>query len=102
MIAQYTTTTTSSSRIAAAFASRRLVYLAIAVIAIIAWVKILNKAGYSGVWVLVGLVPIVNIVMFLVFAFADWPALRGGGGGRQYFAPGPPPDYSADPRYGYG
>lgn len=52
------------------------VYVAIAVVAVVAWVKIITKAGYSGWWVLIGLVPIANIVMFLVFAFSDWPALR--------------------------
>ncbi len=40
-------------------------------------VKILNKAGYSGWWSLLILVPLVNIIMFYVFAFADWPVLRG-------------------------
>ena len=39
-------------------------------------VMILRKAGYSGWWCLLGFVPIVNIVMFWVFAFADWPNLR--------------------------
>ena len=39
-------------------------------------VKILQKAGYSGWWCLIVFVPIVNIIMFYVFAFADWPALR--------------------------
>lgn len=36
-------------------------------------VRILHKAGYSGWWCLLGLVPIVNIIMLWVFAFADWP-----------------------------
>jgi uncharacterized membrane protein YhaH (DUF805 family) len=40
-------------------------------------VKILRKAGYSGWWCLIVFVPLVNIIMFYVFAFADWPALRG-------------------------
>lgn len=53
-----------------------LVYLAIAIAGIVACVKILNKAGYSGWWVLIGFVPIANIVMFFVFAFSEWPALR--------------------------
>jgi len=39
-------------------------------------VMILRKAGYSGWWCLLGFVPLVNIVMIWVFAFADWPALR--------------------------
>jgi uncharacterized membrane protein YhaH (DUF805 family) len=40
-------------------------------------VKILHKAGYSGWWSVLILVPILNLVMLYVFAFADWPALRG-------------------------
>lgn len=45
-------------------------------------VRIAQKAGYSGWWALVSFVPVLNIVMLWVFAFADWPALaaiRGGG-----------------------
>jgi hypothetical protein len=34
---------------------------------------ILRKAGYSGWWILISLVPILNIIMFWVFAFARWP-----------------------------
>ncbi|MGA2552284.1 MAG: hypothetical protein ABSF50_19235 [Burkholderiaceae bacterium] len=41
------------------------------------YVRIIQKAGYSGWWVLVGLVPLVNFIMLWVFALADWPALRG-------------------------
>lgn len=51
-------------------------YLAVLVLSVVAWVKILNKAGYSGWWVLVGIVPVANVVMFFVFAFGRWPALR--------------------------
>jgi hypothetical protein len=51
-----------------------IIYLLVGVLSVIAWVKILNKAGYSGWWVLISLVPIVNFVMFLVFAFSDWPS----------------------------
>jgi hypothetical protein len=53
-----------------------LIYLAILVLFIIAYVKILTKAGYSGWWVLIGLVPLVGVVMFLVFAFSQWPVRR--------------------------
>ena len=38
--------------------------------------RILQKAGFDGRWVLVLLVPVVNIVMIWVFAFSRWPALR--------------------------
>jgi uncharacterized membrane protein YhaH (DUF805 family) len=41
--------------------------------------RALRKAGFSGWWALLGLVPVVNIVMLWVFAFAEWPALPGSG-----------------------
>jgi uncharacterized membrane protein YhaH (DUF805 family) len=37
--------------------------------------KIIRKAGYSGWWTLLYFVPLVNIIMLWVFAFADWPVL---------------------------
>jgi hypothetical protein len=52
-----------------------IIYLAFLILTIVAWVKIITKAGYSGAWVLIGIVPILNIIMFLVFAFSDWPVL---------------------------
>lgn len=54
-----------------------LLYICFAVLFLIAWVKIITKAGYSGWWVLTGLVPLVNIIMFFVFAFSQWPVLKG-------------------------
>ncbi len=36
-------------------------------------IKIITKAGYSGWYVLTAFVPILNIVMFLIFAFGKWP-----------------------------
>ncbi|TPQ25748.1 hypothetical protein C2U68_13655 [Methylomonas koyamae] len=38
--------------------------------------RILQKAGFDGRWVLVLLVPVVNIIMIWVFAFSSWPNLR--------------------------
>lgn len=46
------------------------------VVMLLAYVSIIRRAGYSGWWVLIGLVPIANIVMFLVFAFKEWPVQR--------------------------
>jgi uncharacterized membrane protein YhaH (DUF805 family) len=37
---------------------------------------IIRKAGYSGWWILILFVPIINIIMLWVFAFASWPSLR--------------------------
>jgi uncharacterized membrane protein YhaH (DUF805 family) len=39
-------------------------------------VRILHKAGYSGWWSLLMLIPLLNIAVIWVFAFADWPALK--------------------------
>jgi Protein of unknown function (DUF2510) len=52
------------------------VYLAVAVVSIVAAVKVVTKAGYSGWWVLIAFVPLVGFVMTLVFAFSTWPVLR--------------------------
>jgi Protein of unknown function (DUF2510) len=52
------------------------VYVVIAVISIVAAVEVVTKAGYSGWWVVVALVPGVGFVMALVFAFSKWPVLR--------------------------
>ena len=46
------------------------------VVMLVAYIRIIQKAGYSGWWVLVGLVPVLNLVMFLVFAYSRWPVLR--------------------------
>jgi hypothetical protein len=48
-------------------------YFAVIIAMIIGYAKIISQAGYSPWFVLLGLVPLVNIVMFFVFAFSDWP-----------------------------
>ena len=40
------------------------------------YVRIIRRTGYSGWWVLMALGPIGNIVMFIIFAFKEWPILR--------------------------
>lgn len=47
--------------------------IAIGVLTLVAGVKVISKAGYSGWWILITLVPFVGFVMFLVFAFSKWP-----------------------------
>lgn len=66
----------SSAGLGGVLAFFLLLYVAILVLFIVAYVKIVTKAGYSGWWVLIGLVPLVGIVMFLVFAFSKWPVQR--------------------------
>ena len=48
-------------------------YVLAVVVTIYAGVRILNQAGYSGWWIVLALVPVLNFVMFLVFAFSKWP-----------------------------
>lgn len=36
-------------------------------------VRILHKSGYSGWWVLVMFVPVINLVAVWLYAFAEWP-----------------------------
>ena len=38
--------------------------------------KIVRKAGFSGWWTLLYLVPVVNVLAVWYLAFAKWPALR--------------------------
>jgi hypothetical protein len=52
------------------------VYIAIAVLGIIAAVKVITKAGYSGWWILIAFIPIVGSIFVLVFAFSTWPVTR--------------------------
>jgi hypothetical protein len=52
-----------------------LIVIVVSAIFVVPIVKIIQKAGYSGWWVLLWFVPIANIVMLWVFAFADWPNL---------------------------
>ena len=42
------------------------------------YIRIIRRAGFSGWWILTSFVPIVNLVMIWVFAFAKWPALNPG------------------------
>jgi len=37
--------------------------------------KAIARAGFSPWWALLGVVPIVNLIMLWVFAYAKWPAL---------------------------
>lgn len=41
--------------------------------------SIVSRAGYSRWWLLTMVIPVLNLVMLWVFAFADWPAARGRG-----------------------
>lgn len=53
----------------------QIVFILLLVISpILLFSPIARKAGYSGWWSLLMIVPIVNLVMIWVFAFVKWPA----------------------------
>lgn len=39
-------------------------------------VKILRRMGFSGWWVLIGIISPLNIIALWVLAYANWPALK--------------------------
>lgn len=40
--------------------------------------RIVVRAGLSGWWALIGLVPLINLIALWVFAFSAWPAIGRG------------------------
>jgi energy-coupling factor transporter transmembrane protein EcfT len=66
----------ASTGLSAGFGILIVFYLALAVLGIVAAVKVVSKAGYSGWWVLIGFVPLVGTIFVLVFAFSTWPVTR--------------------------
>jgi hypothetical protein len=60
-----------------------------------AW-KIVEKAGFIGAWSLLLLIPCVNIIAVIYFAFTEWPVTKAAqehGGGPT----GPSPYYRGGP-----
>jgi hypothetical protein len=55
-----------------------LFFLIAAVIFVYPVCRIVGKAGYSPAWGLLWFVPLVNLVMLWIFAFAEWPVQRRG------------------------
>ncbi|MGI8525997.1 MAG: hypothetical protein ACR2K5_07415 [Pseudolabrys sp.] len=51
-----------------------LLYLSVLLITGLPLVRIIQRAGYSGWWVLVSVVPGLNILALWYFAFGPWPA----------------------------
>jgi hypothetical protein len=65
------------------FAVIAIIGLLVFVFWIFCWWKIFSKAGYSGALSLIFLAaiiplvgPLICLILFIWFAFADWPALR--------------------------
>ena len=69
-------TTTRNTLPVGAVVGLSLLGLVLAVAFFIAYIQIIRRAGYSGWWVLVWFVPVLNFVMLLIFAFKEWPIQR--------------------------
>lgn len=50
--------------------------LAVAALIVIPFWQLFSKAGYSGWFSLLMLLPLINVIALYVFAFSDWPAIR--------------------------
>jgi membrane-anchored protein YejM (alkaline phosphatase superfamily) len=72
--------------------------LVIFIFAIIIWWRIFAKAGYSGALGLLMFVPLANIIVLLVLAFARWPIQKEVALLRQQVA-ARDPRYSSSPQY---
>ena len=46
------------------------------IFAIIIYWRIFSKAGYSGARSLLMLIPVVNLIIIIMFAFSEWPVQR--------------------------
>jgi hypothetical protein len=53
-----------------------LIYAVIIALIIVVYWKIASKAGYPGWYALGFLVPCVNLVLLVLFAFTEWPIER--------------------------
>lgn len=87
------------STIAAYIACIAIFAIIIIALTILAYWKILTKAGYNGAWSLLMLVPgiggLASIGILLFLAFSEWPAMRRPAAGAVYVPP--PAPYATTP-----
>ena len=48
----------------------------VAALVIIPYWQLFSKAGYSGWWSFLMVLPLINLIALYVLAFSEWPALR--------------------------
>lgn len=51
------------------------IVVAVVIAMLYPYVRILRRTGYSAWWVVTMFIPIVNMIMLWVFAFAKWPGV---------------------------
>jgi len=44
-------------------------------ITVVPFIRIFQKAGRTGWWAVLMVIPLVNIIVLWIFAFSTWPAL---------------------------
>lgn len=101
-----------STALTAYFAIIGIIALASIIFAVIIYWRIFSKAGFSGALSLLMFVPIANIVMLCILAFAEWPiyqelnmlrqrvaAMGGPMGGPQFPPQSPYPPNQGGPQY---
>ncbi len=54
-----------------------IVFLAVGIFFLYLYSRIFSKAGYSPWLCLLMIVPLVNLILIIWFAFAEWPVSRG-------------------------
>ena len=50
--------------------------LVLGLVLIVPFWQLFSKAGYSGWWSLLMIVPILNLITLYVLAFSSWPSLK--------------------------
>jgi hypothetical protein len=80
LLAQTTTTTTDPSGMgagmAAFFAAYSIVVLVFVVFYLLMAFLVVKKAGYNPWLSLLIIVPFVNFIMLIIFAFSEWPVVK--------------------------
>jgi len=57
-----------------------LIWAAMIALLVVGWWQILKKAGFHPALSLLFIVPVANLVMFLIVAFSTWPIHKGSAG----------------------
>lgn len=50
-----------------------IVAFAVVLLPLLLFIPAVNKAGFSGWWVVLAMVPIVGLVLLWIFAYTKWP-----------------------------
>jgi hypothetical protein len=88
----------SGAAAAGAMGFMLLVYAVIFALVIVIYWRIVSKAGFPGWYALGALIPCVNLVLIVLFAFTEWPIERELRELRSTTPAGPYPRYPQNPQ----